>query len=318
MMQEGCCSQTERTLTGGAVIALIIVGLMATGCTYTQLADSPPEYVEYVEPAPYYYNGPFAELSQWGEWIDTGPLGWVWQPYVGPHWQPYYHGNWVWSQWDWTWVSYEPFGWATYHYGFWHYDAIYGWVWLPGEQWFPARVSWMYYEDYIFWAPIPPPGYYIADPWDVHVDFIWMGVRADHFMQSDIGRYRVKNRTAVWERVPKGKVRRESPKTGYIERRTRTKIRPVAITVEKVRKGDREYEKIIMPPAERENVRLYEKRRQESIRQQPQSKSKKSGYTKKGTSKSTRQPESRDTRPSGKKTKTKTKKNEGGKSKEKK
>ena len=311
-MQKEYSPEMKRTLTLASVVVLIVMGLMAAGCTYTRVASSPPEYVEYIEPEPYYYDGPFQELSYWGEWIETGPMGWVWQPYVDVRWQPYYHGNWLWSEWGWTWVSYEPFGWATYHYGFWHYDAIYGWVWMAGDQWFPARVSWMHYGDYVFWAPIPPPGYYIAEPWDVHSDFIWMGVRTNHFMQSNIGRYRIKNRSAVWERVPKSQVRRKAPETGYIEKRTRTKIRPVDVTVEKIKRGGREYEKMVLPPAERQQIKRYEKRREESVRPKPKSQSTRPGVRTKGTSQKTKQPEARDTRPSGKETKSKTKEKKDG------
>jgi len=280
----------RRSLITG--ILFVVVAVIAAGCTYTQVAHSPPE-VEYVEPEPYYYDGAFAELSHWGEWIPTGPFGWVWRPYVDAHWQPYYHGNWAWTQWGWTWVSYEPFGWAAYHYGFWHYDAIYGWIWIPGDQWFSARVSWMYYDDLVFWAPIPPPGYYIPDPWDVHVDFIWVGVRTNHFLRSEIGRYRLKDPRQVWHRVPRAKVRREAPQTEYIERRTRSKIRPIDVGVKNVKKNNREYKRMILPPAEKQAADRYEKRREESIKSRSnkskqktgsQSKSQSQGTKKSGTS----------------------------------
>ena len=251
----------------GALICLALITVALAGCTYTQIAESPPEYVEYVEPEPYaYYEGPFDELSAWGDWIDTGPFGWVWRPYVDGGWQPYYHGNWVWTAFGWAWVSYEPFGWAAYHYGFWHYDAIYGWVWIPDEQWFPARVTWMHYDDYIYWAPIPPPGHYIPNPWDVHVDFIWVGVNTNHFLQNDIGRYRIKRSGEVWRRVPLAKVRRTAPTDTYIERRTRRKVRPVDVQIETVTKGNRKYEKMILPPAQKQSIHRYEKRREESVR----------------------------------------------------
>jgi hypothetical protein len=166
------CDNRIRTAALLGCVFLALFALTMTGCTYTRVAHSPPEYVE-PEPEPMYYDGPFAELSYYGEWIPTGAFGWVWRPYVATQWQPYYHGSWGWTRYGWTWMSYEPFGWATYHYGFWHYEPVYGWIWIPGDQWFAARVTWMYYSDYVYWAPIPPPGYYIADPWEVHVDFLW-------------------------------------------------------------------------------------------------------------------------------------------------
>lgn len=244
-----------------------MTGLGMTGCTYTQLAP-PPAYVEYVEPAPAYYDGPFDDLSSWGTWIETGPFGWVWRPYGASDWQPYYYGNWMWTQWGWTWVSYEPFGWAAYHYGFWHYDAIYGWIWVPDNQWFATRVTWVYYGDYIYWAPIPPPGYYIPDPWAIHSDFIWVGVNVDHFTQSDVGRYRIKD-PGVWANVPRGQIRRDTPRVDYIEQRTRSKIRVVDVTRHKVKMGGHEYEQMILPPAEKKTVERYKERREEFVRPQP-------------------------------------------------
>ena len=296
----------------------IVVCMAMTGCTYTQLAQSPPDYVEYAEPEAYYYDGPFAELSEWGTWADAGPLGWVWRPYGSSNWQPYYHGNWVWSQWGWAWASYEPFGWAAYHYGFWHYDAIYGWVWIPDEQWFPSRVTWMYYGDYVYWAPIPPPGYYIADPWDVHSDFIWMGVQFDHFLQNDVGRYRLKGPPRPWTDVPRTRIRRDAPKVNYVEQRTRRRIHTVDVTRQKIRKGGREYERMILPPAEKKVVDRFERRREEATRPKPTPKSQ--GKRRTGTKRPVKQKrdaatqnEKRDTRAKTNKTK---KSNDSKKSKD--
>ncbi len=56
----------------------------------------------------------------------------------------------------WTWVSEEPFGWATYHYGRWVRLRRIGWVWVPGEEWAPAWVSWRTSKNYVGWAPLPP------------------------------------------------------------------------------------------------------------------------------------------------------------------
>jgi hypothetical protein len=53
-------------------------------------------------------------------------------------------------------VSEEPFGWATYHYGRWTRLRGIGWVWVPGEEWAPAWVSWRKSNDYVGWAPLPP------------------------------------------------------------------------------------------------------------------------------------------------------------------
>jgi hypothetical protein len=255
------------------LLAVVFLGAMTSGCTYTRVVP-PPVYVEpepepYYE-EPYYYDGPFADLSAHGVWIQTSPFGWVWQPYVGAGWQPYDYGNWAWTQWGWTWVTYEPFGWATYHYGFWHFEPVYGWIWIPGEQWFPARVSWMYYGDYILWAPIPPPGYYISDPWDVHTEFIWVGCHVEHFTRREVGRYKIRSPRHVMSDVPRVKIRREAPSIQHIEARTKVKVRTVDMHTEKFTKGGREYQQVVLPPAERENVVRYEKKvKDEVVKPQP-------------------------------------------------
>jgi len=60
------------------------------------------------------------------------------------------------TEYGWTWVSYEPFGWATYHYGRWARDPRFGWLWIPGNTWGPAWVSWQHGGGYVGWAPLPP------------------------------------------------------------------------------------------------------------------------------------------------------------------
>src|SRR5207245_161040 len=85
----------------------------------------------------------------------VGPeLGDVWQPGQAQSrtWRPYTDGHWVYTDVGWTWVSEEPFGWATYHYGRWTRLRNIGWVWVPGDEWAPAWVSWRKSSDYVGWA----------------------------------------------------------------------------------------------------------------------------------------------------------------------
>jgi hypothetical protein len=35
-------------------------------------------------------------------------------------------------------------------------DPVYGWIWVPGDEWAPAWVSWHYGDGYVGWAPLPP------------------------------------------------------------------------------------------------------------------------------------------------------------------
>ena len=101
----------------------------------------------------------YQKLDSYGEWRETNDYGYVWQPREAEQshdWRPYTEGRWVYSDAGWTWVSDEPFGWATYHYGRWMRLKRVGWVWVPGDEWAPAWVSWRTNKDYVGWAPLPP------------------------------------------------------------------------------------------------------------------------------------------------------------------
>jgi hypothetical protein len=101
----------------------------------------------------------YEKLDPYGEWRETSEYGYVWQPReaeTSRDWRPYTEGHWVYSDAGWTWVSDEKFGWATYHYGRWVRLRRVGWVWVPGDEWAPAWVSWRSSKDYVGWAPLPP------------------------------------------------------------------------------------------------------------------------------------------------------------------
>lgn len=104
------------------------------------------------------YDMFYTKLEPYGSWLETPDYGYVWQPRQGQssNWRPYLNGHWVYTDAGWTWVSDEPFGWATYHYGRWTRLRNVGWIWVPGEEWAPAWVSWRKGDDYVGWAPLPP------------------------------------------------------------------------------------------------------------------------------------------------------------------
>jgi hypothetical protein len=105
------------------------------------------------------YSTFYTKLAPYGDWIETSDYGYVWHPSEAErsrNWRPYTNGRWVYSDVGWMWVSEEPFGWAAYHYGRWTRLRGVGWVWVPGERWAPAWVSWRKSKDYIGWAPLPP------------------------------------------------------------------------------------------------------------------------------------------------------------------
>ena len=101
----------------------------------------------------------YRKLDPYGDWMETGDYGYVFQPRQAAQsrdWRPYTNGHWVYTDAGWTWISDEQFGWATYHYGRWVRLKSTGWVWVPGEEWAPAWVSWRKGNDYVGWAPLPP------------------------------------------------------------------------------------------------------------------------------------------------------------------
>ena len=104
------------------------------------------------------YSTFYNKLGSYGDWIETGDYGYVFHPREAQssRWRPYTDGRWVYTDAGWTWISEEPFGWATYHYGRWTRLHGIGWVWVPGNQWAPAWVSWRKSPDYVGWAPLPP------------------------------------------------------------------------------------------------------------------------------------------------------------------
>src|SRR6266404_7433796 len=91
------------------------------------------------------YTTFYNKLEPYGDWIETGDYGYVFHPRQAESsrsWRPYTDGRWVYTDAGCTWISEEPFGWATYHYGRWTRLRGIGWVWVPGNQWAPAWVSW--------------------------------------------------------------------------------------------------------------------------------------------------------------------------------
>jgi hypothetical protein len=120
------------------------------------------------------YDVFYDRLAPEGRWFNADDYGYVWQPNVAvseSSWRPYSDGHWVWTDRGWFWNSNEDFGWATYHYGRWALVDGAGWVWVPGQQWAPAWVSWRHTDDddYVGWAPLPPESAFRASvgvhPW---------------------------------------------------------------------------------------------------------------------------------------------------------
>jgi hypothetical protein len=96
-------------------------------------------------------------LQPYGTWQDAPTYGRFWRPSVAAGWQPYVDGQWVWTTRGWTWLSSEPWSW-TFHYGRWSFLPRWGWAWFPGSVWGPAWVHWVWFGNFIGWAPLSPFG----------------------------------------------------------------------------------------------------------------------------------------------------------------
>jgi hypothetical protein len=138
--------QRHLRVSGAAalVVQLVLVAILAG-----------PVRAAQVDAALFYH-----ELASQGSWVDYGRYGPVWYPTgVAANWRPYLDGRWVPTSEGWVFETAEPWGWATYHFGNWMPTAKFGWVWVPGSTWYPSTVAWRAGDDFIGWAPLPPPGF---------------------------------------------------------------------------------------------------------------------------------------------------------------
>ncbi len=214
----------DRNVSRLGLFLLVALGCVA--CTVVTYSQDPAYYQrgEYMEPA-----DDFDYLSQYGDWDVVVGFGTVWRPAVVGDWGPFWHGHWIWTNYGWSWVSYEPFGWLVYHYGYWYYEPAFGWFWVPGHTWSPARVSWYTYGDYCAWAPMPPPHHAWPDPWGHHDRFnAWVMVDARHFTDDNVIRHR-DMRPVPRESVAQGKYVTRAPDVRHIEAVTRTVVPRVRI-----------------------------------------------------------------------------------------
>jgi len=146
---------------------VLLIAFLFAACGPTHVvvqSDAPPPTP--IEAPEVSYQSFYDELSPYGQWIDYPGYGYVWMPSVGYGFRPYStNGHWVPTDMGWTWASDYPWGWAAFHYGRWFFDNGYGWMWIPGQEWAPAWVSWRSSQEYYGWAPMGPnisfnTGYY--------------------------------------------------------------------------------------------------------------------------------------------------------------
>jgi len=215
------------------------------------------------------YAKNYTVLNGHGRWINHDRMDIVWLPYVVRDWRPYHYGNWVWSDYGWTWISYEPYGWLVYHYGFWDYDSDLGWVWIPDNMWSPARVMWYVYDDYVCWAPTPPPGRRRATPWDpTYRTAVWTIVPINNFASDNVGRYNIRNFT----RRDAIAVSRDAPSLKYIQSRTRTSIKKTNLRQEKVDLGGKKYDRIRLQERDAQRIKPQRDEVERTVLRQPEKK----------------------------------------------
>jgi hypothetical protein len=140
-----------------AGIALAFVVFNSCGPTHVIVESTPAPPPPPPPAAETSYQSFYDALSPYGQWIDNPQYGYVWMPDAGPDFKPYAsNGHWVLTDEGWTWASDYPWGWAAFHYGRWFFEEGYGWMWIPGNEWAPAWVSWRRSDDYYGWAPLGP------------------------------------------------------------------------------------------------------------------------------------------------------------------
>ena len=188
----------------------------------------------------------YADLRFYGSWYTLYPYGWVWRPIVVSDWQPMVEGHWAWTSYGWMWIPYEPFGPITYTYGYWVEDFALGWVWVPDSTWAVTHCEWIVFDDYICWAPLPPPDVRYKDPW-YESDAPWVSVPVSKFKDTEVAKHRVKPKfkSGTSDRT----LRRQAPDPQMIERGLGREIK---ITPVEVRGGGGTgyLTRVVLPPNE--------------------------------------------------------------------
>lgn len=182
----------------GRLACIVSISALSTGCAVSVAARPPVHHHRHA-------SGLEVEgaLDAHGQWVTVASYGRVWRPLGVPAgWRPYTYGTWTWIDDAWTWRSDFDWGWAAFHYGRWYEDPAYGWVWVPGDVWGPAWVSWHVLGGHIGWAPLGPPG------WRAPA-YGWCFVR-----RSDFGRRHVRRvlvRPAERDRLVRARPARRRP-----------------------------------------------------------------------------------------------------------
>ncbi len=141
----------------------VVLVLLALSTTFS-LAVLPiqPAWAD-AEDAAIFYE----ELAKFGNWYEDEDYGPAWYPTQDPTqeppkaydatFRPNVDGRWTPTDQGFMFETNEPWGWATYHYGNWTLSNQGRWIWVPGRTWYPNTVNFKTSEEYVGWAPLPPP-----------------------------------------------------------------------------------------------------------------------------------------------------------------
>ena len=238
------------------VLMLAALPLVAAGCIVVQSADrsdsvqpayNSPSQQDPSPVAPAASDDPYPVLDAYGNWIDVGDYGRVWQPAVAYDWRPYSNGQWVWTDRGWMWDSDEPFGWVVYHYGEWTQMPALGWVWIPGTEWSPARVDWYTEGDYVGWAPMAPPHASYPEVYHPGYENYWTMVPTPQFTRLNVGAYRTVRSSPPPQpgyAPPRGRAVNRPPDIITIQGATHQLISPRKTEQDQVKVGRREVSRV--------------------------------------------------------------------------
>ena len=205
----------------------------------------------------------FSFLGGYGSWVSVGTYGQVWRPRVVSTWRPFTNGEWIMTADGWTWASYESFGWATHHYGNWFYDPVQGWVWIPGYEYAPARVSWIYYGNNVGWAPLPPRGVTLVDPWVTSRVRYWNVVGINNFTNDNVIRFAINIGTVR----PHANIRivRTAPLVVDVERVIKRKVNVVNVRKVDVKGGAHVFRRVEYPDTVNKRISVHRTRVEKEV-----------------------------------------------------
>jgi hypothetical protein len=113
------------------------------------------------------------------------------------------------------------------------------------------------YDNYVSWAPLPPPGVRLADPWSRSRVNVWITVHADRFDEPNVTRYRVKPKYKSSQYMTRVATH-QAPDVQTVARFKGRAVPKVNVELEREQTGDRQFERARLP---REQERVVERYR---------------------------------------------------------